>query len=41
MDLPEHVLKDMILEANGSAGITPGVNRAQFESVMRRAGVWK
>ena len=37
----EGVLKDMILEANGGAGIGAGVGRGEFEGVMRRAGVFK
>lgn len=39
-DVADDVLKDMLLEANGGAGVTAGVDRAAFESVMRRAGVW-
>lgn len=37
----EEVLKDMILEANGGAGVGRGVRRDQFEEVMVRAGVWR
>ncbi|KAI0194004.1 ef-hand superfamily Ca2+-modulated protein [Xylaria flabelliformis] len=40
-DVDEAVLRDMILEANGGAGIGRGVTRAEFEEVMRRAGAWK
>lgn len=40
-DVPEDVLRDMILEANGGAGVSRGVARDEFDSVMRRAGVWK
>ncbi|KAI1391192.1 calmodulin [Hypoxylon trugodes] len=40
-DVDEQLLKDMILEANGGAGIGKGVSRAEFEGVMRRAGAWK
>lgn len=40
-EVDEAVLKDMILEANGGAGIGKGVGREEFEGVMRRAGVWR
>jgi hypothetical protein len=40
-DVDESVLRDMILEANGGAGVGKGVEKAEFESVMRRAGVWR
>jgi hypothetical protein len=40
-DVDEALLRDMILEANGGAGVTKGVTRDDFEEVMRRAGVWK
>ncbi|KAI0397255.1 EF-hand [Xylariaceae sp. FL0594] len=40
-DVDEDLLRDMILEANGGAGVGRGVSRAEFEDVMRRAGVWK
>ncbi|KAK7955056.1 hypothetical protein PG984_003379 [Apiospora sp. TS-2023a] len=40
-DVDDQLLKDMILEANGGAGVGRGVGRAEFEEVMRRAGVWK
>ncbi|KAI0885274.1 calmodulin [Annulohypoxylon maeteangense] len=40
-DVDEALLKDMILEANGGAGVGKGVARAEFEEVMRRAGAWK
>ncbi|KAI1097246.1 calmodulin [Jackrogersella minutella] len=40
-DVDEQLLKDMILEANGGAGVGKGVQRAEFEGVMRRAGAWK
>ncbi|KAI2608381.1 calmodulin [Hypoxylon fragiforme] len=40
-DVDEQLLKDMILEANGGAGVGKGVGRAEFEEVMRRAGAWK
>ncbi|ETS76701.1 hypothetical protein PFICI_12088 [Pestalotiopsis fici W106-1] len=40
-DVPEDLLRDMVLEANYGAGVGRGVNRKEFEEVMRRAGVWK
>ncbi|KAK0752361.1 calmodulin [Schizothecium vesticola] len=40
-DVSEEVLKDMILEANGGAGVAMGVGRDEFDGVMRRAGVWR
>ncbi|KAI0852225.1 calmodulin [Daldinia vernicosa] len=40
-DVDDQLLKDMILEANGGAGVAKGVGRAEFEEVMRRAGAWK
>lgn len=40
-DVDEHLLRDMILEANGGAGVGRGVGRGEFEGVMRRAGVWR
>ncbi|KAI1468447.1 uncharacterized protein F4812DRAFT_458881 [Daldinia caldariorum] len=40
-DVDDQLLKDMILEANGGAGVGKGVGRAEFEEVMRRAGAWK
>lgn len=40
-DVAEGVLKDMILEANGGAGVGKGVRRGEFEAVMRRAGVFQ
>lgn len=40
-DIKDEVLRDMILEANGGAGIGRGVRREEFEEVMRRAGVWR
>jgi Ca2+-binding EF-hand superfamily protein len=38
-DVAEDVLRDMILEANGGRGIARGVNREEFDAVMRRAGM--
>ncbi|KAI0123014.1 ef-hand superfamily Ca2+-modulated protein [Xylariales sp. AK1849] len=40
-DVDEALLKDMILEANGGAGVSKGVGKGEFEQVMRRAGAWK
>lgn len=40
-DVPEDLLRDMVLEANHGAGVGKGVGRREFEEVMRRAGVWK
>jgi len=40
-DVSEDVLRDMLLEANGGAGVGKGVDREEFEGVMRRAGVWR
>ena len=40
-DVADDVLRDMVLEANGGAGIAEGVDRDAFENVMRRAGVWR
>ncbi|KAK1831557.1 Las1-like protein [Podospora conica] len=40
-DVSEEVLRDMILEANGGAGVGKGVGRDEFDGVMRRAGVWR
>lgn len=40
-DLDEDLLKDMILEANGGAGVARGVELDEFDGVMRSAGVWR
>jgi 3-oxoacyl-ACP reductase-like protein len=40
-DVDEALLRDMILEANGGAGVGKGVSRSEFEAVMRRAGALK
>lgn len=40
-DVDEELLKDMILEANGGAGVARGVERDEFDEVMRSAGVWR
>lgn len=39
--MDEEVLKDMILEANGGAGVARGVELAEFDGVMKNAGVWR
>jgi len=41
LDVADDLLRDMILEANGGAGVGRGVRREEFESIMRRAGVWR
>ena len=41
LDDADDLLRDMILEANGGAGVGKGVGRDEFETVMRRAGVWR
>ncbi|OAQ63413.1 calmodulin [Pochonia chlamydosporia 170] len=40
-EVDEEVLKDMILEANGGAGVARGVKEDEFDGVMRNAGVWR
>lgn len=40
-DLDEDLLKDMILEANGGAGVARGVAMDEFDKVMKDAGVWR
>ncbi|KAI9743159.1 MAG: hypothetical protein M1818_003454 [Claussenomyces sp. TS43310] len=40
-DVSEELLRDMILEANGGAGLSQGVQKDEFDGVMRRAGVWR
>ena len=40
-DVDEDILRDMILEANGGAGVGKGVEKEEFEAVLRRAGVWR
>lgn len=40
-DVSDDLLRDMILEANGGAGVGQGVGRDEFANVMRRAGVWR
>ena len=39
-EVGEEMLKDMILEANGGAGVERGVRLEEFENIMRRAGVF-
>lgn len=38
-DVDDELLRDMILEANGGAGVARGVRKGEFEKVMKRAGV--
>jgi hydroxyacylglutathione hydrolase len=40
-DVDDEVLKDMILEANGGAGVSRGVGMDEFDDVMKSAGVWR
>jgi hydroxyacylglutathione hydrolase len=40
-EVDEDLLKDMILEANGGAGVARGVEVDEFDGVMRNAGVWR
>lgn len=40
-DVPEQVMRDMLLEANGGDGVGRGVGLKDFEGVMRRAGVFR
>ncbi|RDA89532.1 hypothetical protein CP533_2938 [Ophiocordyceps camponoti-saundersi (nom. inval.)] len=40
-DVDDDLLKDMILEANGGAGVARGVDVDEFDQVMRSAGVWR
>ncbi|PHH52528.1 Centrin-1 [Ceratocystis fimbriata CBS 114723] len=40
-DVSDDLLRDMVLEANGGAGVSAGVQKEEFDSVMRRAGVWR
>ncbi|KAI7769011.1 hypothetical protein LZL87_000558 [Fusarium oxysporum] len=40
-DVDEELLKDMILEANGGAGVARGVGVEEFDGVMKSAGVWR
>ena len=39
-DVGDDVLKAMILEANGGAGVTKGVDAEQFRAIMTRAGIF-
>ncbi|KAL4901668.1 hypothetical protein BDW74DRAFT_159898 [Aspergillus multicolor] len=39
-DLNDALLRDMILEANGGAGVDVGVTLEQFHGIMQRAGVF-
>lgn len=38
-DSGDALLRDMILEANGGAGVEAGVSLEQFHEIMLRAGV--
>lgn len=40
-EVADGVLRDMILEANGGAGVGKGVRKGEFGGVMRRAGVFR
>lgn len=40
-DCDDDVLRDMIAEANGGAGVAHGVKKDEFDGVMERAGVWR
>lgn len=40
-EVDDDLLRDMVLEANGGAGVGRGVRKSEFEHVMRRAGVWR
>ncbi|KAK3937657.1 hydroxyacylglutathione hydrolase [Diplogelasinospora grovesii] len=40
-EVSDDLLRDMILEANGGAGVGRGVKKDEFDAVMRRAGVWR
>ncbi len=40
-EVPESVLRDMLLEANGGSGVGRGVGLKDFEGVMKRAGVFR
>ena len=40
-DVSDDVLRDMILEANGGAGVGRGVDMDEFEGVLKRARIWR
>lgn len=40
-DVSDEMLRNMILEANGGAGLSKGVGVEDFEGVMIRAGVFQ
>jgi Ca2+-binding EF-hand superfamily protein len=40
-DVSDDMLRNMILEANGGAGLSRGVAVEDFESIMMRAGVFQ
>ncbi|POS83750.1 hypothetical protein EPUL_005184 [Erysiphe pulchra] len=39
--ISDELLRDMVLEANGGNGLAKGVEKREFEDVMRKAGVWR
>ena len=39
-EVSDEMLRNMILEANGGAGVNRGVGMADFHNVMTRAGVF-
>ena len=39
-DVSDEMLRNMVLEANGGAGLSKGVGVEDFEVVMTRAGVF-
>ncbi|CAL3972061.1 unnamed protein product [Diplocarpon coronariae] len=40
-DVDDELMRRMILEANGGAGVAKGVEKDEFEGIMRKAGVWR
>ncbi len=40
-DVDEELMRRMIVEANGGAGVAKGVEKDEFEGVLRKAGVWR
>ena len=40
-EVGDELLRDMVLEANGGVGVEMGVEKDDFDDVMRRAGVWR
>lgn len=39
-NVDEYLLRDMILEANGGAGVHAGVTKEEFGNVLKRAGIF-